>query len=133
VPAIAVSADGKTFVVMTRTPMMTRDRGKTWAAVKGLPQGCRIVLDRADVQAMYALDFAGGAFYRSGDGGATFARAQSTGLPSDIKGDGSTWEGAPSALLGTPGQGGDLWFVSHQGSFIPPTRAKRSRNLAVMS
>jgi photosystem II stability/assembly factor-like uncharacterized protein len=116
-PAIVVSADGKTCMLMTRPPMLTRDRGQTWTAVKGLPNGCRPVPDRVDTSAFYALDFATAQLYASADGGATFTRVESTGLPRDTAKDAPTWHEAPWPLHATRGKRGDLWFVGRSGLF----------------
>jgi photosystem II stability/assembly factor-like uncharacterized protein len=102
---------------MTRTPTLTRDRGKTWTAAKGLPEGCRAVPDRVDANAFYAMDFASAALYTSSDGGATFAKTESSGLPSDLKADGPTWDAAPWPLQATLGKRGDLWLISRHGLF----------------
>jgi photosystem II stability/assembly factor-like uncharacterized protein len=116
-PAIVVSADGKTFMLMTRPPLFTRDRGQTWTAVKGLPTACRPVPDRVDTSAFYALDFATAQLYASADGGATFTRVESTGLPRDTAKDAPTWHEAPWPLHATRGKRGDLWFVGRSGLF----------------
>jgi photosystem II stability/assembly factor-like uncharacterized protein len=116
-PAIVVSADGGTFVVMTRPPMFTRDRGTSWKQVAGPPRACRPVPDRVDAAAFYALDFATAHVYASSDGGATFARVESTGLPSNITADEPTWHETPWPLHATRGRRGDLWFVSRSGLF----------------
>jgi xyloglucan-specific exo-beta-1,4-glucanase len=116
-PAMIVSADGETFVVMTSPVKFTRDRGKTWTAVKGLPSGGRPVADQMDGQKFYSIDFKSSTIYASDDGGATFASAGTVGLPSDIKGDRPSWSEAPWPLVATFGRSGDLWFVSSAGLF----------------
>ena len=117
-PAIIVSADGGTFMVVSRpTPGISRDGGKSWTPVKGLPANARPIADRTDAQKFYALDFDGGAFFVSIDGGATFSRAESSGLPDDIKPDEPTWHEAAWPLMATPTKTGDLWLVSKTGLF----------------
>lgn len=113
-PAITLSADGATFMVMARTPLITRDRGQTWTKVHGLANGTRPVADRVDPNTFYALDFASGKFFISTDGGATFAVTESTGLPASSAPNSpeSAWP-----LQATLGKQGDLWFVSPQGLF----------------
>jgi xyloglucan-specific exo-beta-1,4-glucanase len=116
---IAVSADGKSFVVSTPdAPSVTRDRGRNWSKVAGLPQGTTIIADRADGKVFYAVDYAGRRIFVSRDGGLRFKPVPTAGMPKDIAGD------APAArrdmpprevqppFLATPGKRGDLWFVS---------------------
>lgn len=118
-PALITSADGKTFMAMTAVPQITRDRGRTWTPVQGLPQGARPVADRADTADFYALDFGNGMMYRSKDGGATFTGSPSVGLP-DISRDRTTNAEAEWPLHATDGKEGDLWLVSGQGLFHSP-------------
>jgi photosystem II stability/assembly factor-like uncharacterized protein len=116
-PAIVVSADGATFVVMTRTPMLTRDRGKSWMPVQGLPEGGRPVADRVDPNRFYSIDFDSGELYVSTDGGATFGATEPTGLPRDIRADRPASSEAAWPLQATHGETGDLWFVGKSGLF----------------
>ena len=111
--AIVTSADGKTFVVMTPgTPVLTRNRGKSWVKVKGLPPTGRPVPDRADPKRFYAVDFDKSVVYVSNDGGLSFKPQLTLGLPSDIKADMPHWREAPWPLIAAPGRKGDLWFIS---------------------
>ena len=116
-PALIVSADGSTMMLMTRTPMISRDSGETWSAVNGLPPGARPVADRVNPGKFYAIDFDNGVFYTSTDDGATFAKSESSGLPQNIKPDQPTWHEAAWPLIATPGKSGDLWFLSSSGLF----------------
>jgi hypothetical protein len=109
---ITVSADGKTFVVMTSTPLITRDYGKTWTKVQGLPPGDRPVADRVDPSAFYALDFQTRRMFISSDGGASFNASAVTGLPASISPEESPWYERPWPLVATPGKTHDLWLVS---------------------
>jgi hypothetical protein len=52
---VTVSADGVTFIATTK--MLTRDRGQSWIAVRGLPDFARPVTDRVDARRFYVLDF----------------------------------------------------------------------------
>jgi hypothetical protein len=128
-PAIVVSADGSTFMLMSRTPMLTRDRGASWTPVTGLPPGARPVPDRLDPQLFYALDFSTSQLYRSTDAGATFAPQPSTGLPADIHADAPTWHEAAWPLVATLGQSGDLWLVSKTGLFHSTDRGATFKKL----
>jgi len=110
--AIVTSADGKTFVVMTPEPVLTRDRGKTWTKIKGLPADGRPVPDRADAKRFYAVDFGNSAIAISTDGARSFKTQKTTGLPSDIKADLPHWREIAWPLLATPNKKGDLWFIS---------------------
>jgi hypothetical protein len=116
-PAIVTSADGKTFMVMTSVPQITRDRGKTWTAVQGLPQTGRPIADRVNAARFYALDFSNSTLFTSNDGGATFTASPVAGLPTDISRDRPTWSEAAWPLHATNGKEGDLWLVSGQGLF----------------
>lgn len=111
--AIVTSADGKTFIVMTPpTPMLTRDRGKTWTAIKGLPQDGRPVPDRVDPKRLYAIDFDKSIIYTSDNGGTSFSPLMTVGLPSDITADRPTWRENAWPLMATPMKKGDLWYLS---------------------
>jgi len=115
--AIVVSADGGTFMVMTPAPQITRDRGRSWRTVRGLPPLARPVADRVDPKRFYALDFATGDMLVSSDAGASFARVATRGLPLDIRADRPTWREDAWPLRATPGRMGELWFVSRLGLF----------------
>lgn len=116
-PALITSADGKTFMVMTSIPQITRDRGKTWTPVQGLPENGRPVADPVNASKFYALDFSNGTLFTSTDGGATFTGTATAGLPSDISRDRPTWSEAAWPVHATDGREGDLWLVSGQGLF----------------
>ena len=115
--AIITSADGKTFMVMTRPPQITRDRGQTWTPVQGLSAMGRPVADRVNASKYYALDFSTGVILTSSDGGATFTAQATTGLPADVSRDAPRRSEAAWPLCATEGKEGDLWFVSGQGLF----------------
>jgi len=115
--AIAVSADGAIFMVMTPTPVFTADRGRNWRAAAGLPLGARPVPDRVDPNCFYALDFDSGEMLISTDAGASFTRGAAKGLPADIRADRPTWREDAWPVRATPGRAGELWFVSHAGLF----------------
>ena len=115
--AIVTSADGKTFVVMTRGPVLTRDRGKSWIKIKGLSKTGHPVADRVDPKRFYAIDFEKGIVLASSDGGASFKPLATKGLPADISGDEPDWREIAWPLLATPGVHGDLWFRSRHWLF----------------
>jgi len=123
-PAITVSADGRTFMVMTPVPIITRDHGATWIPVKGLFEGARAVADRADPSAFYAINFKTGTLFTSADGGATFKASGVQGLPADISGDQPSWREGPWPLLATPGKAHDLWFNVNTGLYHSPGGGK---------
>ena len=112
-PVIAVSADGATFIAMARVPLLTRDRGQHWIAVRGLPDFARVVADRLDGQRFYALDLGRSRIAVSDDGGQSFAFLASVGFPKEA----CAWQPGqpehPWPLLATPGRAGDLWLVCH--------------------
>jgi hypothetical protein len=115
--AVVTSADGSAFIVMTPVPSITRDRGKSWASVRGLSPGTRVIADRVEARSFYALDFEHSTLFVSTDGGPTFASAKTVGLPADIRDDRPRSSERPWPLLATPGKGGDLWFVARGGLF----------------
>ena len=107
---IAVSADGATFIAMTRVPMLTRDRGQHWTAVRGLPDFARVVADRLDPQRFYALDFGRSRVAISENGGQSFALVSSKGLPEQACAvQPRAYD--PWPLLAAPGRAADLWLV----------------------
>lgn len=117
-PAITVSADGETLVLMTRpTAMVARSDSPSWTPARGLPANARPVADRVDPKKFYALDFKTGKLYTSTDAAATFVESQPSGLPKDISGDEPTWHEAAWPLSATTGLSGDLWLVSKAGLF----------------
>jgi xyloglucan-specific exo-beta-1,4-glucanase len=117
-PAVlAVSADGATFIAMGPQSLFSRDHGRNWHAVRGLPQLARPVADRVDPQRFYALDFEHSRIFSSADGGASFGPLASRGLPTDLRtGQPSRAPGRWPALA-TPGKAGDLWLVSREGLY----------------
>jgi xyloglucan-specific exo-beta-1,4-glucanase len=115
--AVITSADGATFMVMTRTPSITRDDGKTWTKVQGLPPAAHPIADRVDPKTFYAIDFNSRKFYISSDAGATFAITESQGLPSDLRGDVPNSPESAWPLSATVGKQGDLWLITRQGLF----------------
>ena len=108
--AITVSADGATFLVETDRPILTRDLGRSWQAVQGLPSRVRVTADKVDPRRLYAIDFAADRIVRSDDGGAHFHAVASTGLPQDLSAAHVVWREAQDPLLATPGRAGLLWL-----------------------
>ncbi len=108
--AITVSADGSTFLVETDRAQITRDRGKTWQFVEGLPSRVRVTADKTDPRRFYAIDFAAHRIVRSDDIGAHFHAVESAGLPQDLSPAQVVWREAQNPLLATPGQAGLLWL-----------------------
>ena len=109
--AITVSADGRTFVVETTQPILTRDRGKSWTPIRGLPSRVRVTADKVDPRRFYAIDFAANALVRSDDGGVTFHPVASTGLPRDLSGAQAIGREAANPLVAVPGRAGALWLL----------------------
>ena len=114
---IVTSADGKTFVVMTRGPVLTRDRGKSWIKIRGLSKTGRPVADRVDPRRFYAVDFEKGIVLASSDGGASFKPLATKGLPADISGDEPDWREIAWPLMATPGKRDDLWYLTRHWLF----------------
>ena len=116
-PMPAISADGATFIVTTRAALFTRDRGQSWAAVRGLPDFARPVADRTDAKRFYAVDFQHSQLLRSEDGGASFAPLRTSRLPCDLQHEQPTRWQVPSPLLATPDRTQDLWLVCRHGLY----------------
>jgi photosystem II stability/assembly factor-like uncharacterized protein len=114
---IVTSADGSAFIVMTSKPSVTFDEGKTWASVRGLSAGARVIAERVDPRVFYATDFEHPKLFVSTDVGASFASEVTRGLPADIRDDRPTSSERPLPLLATPGRAKDLWFVAKSGLF----------------
>lgn len=109
--AITVSADGATFVVETEQPLLTRDRGRSWRPVRGLPMRTRVTADKRDARRFYAVDADAGRLLRSDDGGATFHATPGAGLPANLSGARAVGREAANPLVAVPGQAGTLWLL----------------------
>ncbi|MEV8316614.1 xyloglucanase [Streptomyces sp. NPDC059900] len=98
---VAASADGSRFVWSPDGAGVhtSGDRGASWTASAGLPQGAVVESDRADPQTFYG--FKSGTFYASTDGGATFTAKASAGLPAE----------GPVHFKAVPGQAGEIWLA----------------------
>lgn len=115
--AITVSADGRAFVVMTKAPEVSFDRGRTWTESRGLPTGAHPIADKVAPETFYALDFRSPALYVSTDGGRTFHRRVSRGLPASLEDDVPRSPEWRWPLIATPGNRDDLWLASREGLF----------------
>lgn len=131
---ISVSADGAAMVVATPVPQVSRDRGRSWSAVRGLPGKIRAVADKRDPRIFYGVDTEHGQVLVSHDAAASFAPVASHGLPADLTPAGRRGREAQSALLADPARSGTLWlqagerlFRSTDGgiSFAPASGALR--------
>jgi len=98
---VAAAADGTRFVWSpTGGPVsVSVGFGNSWSASLGVPQGAVVESDRVNPRTFYA--FSGGRFYRSTDGGASFAATAATGLPAD----------GPVRFKAVPGIEGDVWLA----------------------
>ncbi|MER5252869.1 xyloglucanase [Streptomyces sp. NPDC002855] len=98
---VAASADGSRFVWSPDgTGVHTSgDRGASWTASTGIPQGAVVESDRAHPKTFYG--FKSGTFYVSKDGGATFTAKAADGLPAD----------GPVRFKAVPGKAGDVWLA----------------------
>ncbi len=107
---IVVSADGSTFLVGTRLALLTRDRGRTWSAPRGLPFETRVTADKVDTRKFYAVDIGRHAVLRSDDGGASFAVVAGRGLPADLSAVRTINREQQNPLVVVPGEAGALWL-----------------------
>jgi photosystem II stability/assembly factor-like uncharacterized protein len=108
---IIVSADGSTFLVGTSGPVLSRDHGRSWQPVRGLPSGVRTIADKADPHRFYAVDASADRVLRSDDGGASFHPVAGAGLPPDLADTAPRNRESANALLATPGEAGALWLL----------------------
>lgn len=115
--AITVSADGRAFVVTATTPLVTLDRGRSWAPTRGLPAGAHPIADKVAPETFYVIDFERSSLYVSRDGGRTFRPRASRGLPASLKDDVPASPEQQWPLIATPGERGDLWLVAQEGLF----------------
>lgn len=115
--AITVSADGATMVAATIVPQVTRDRGRSWQAISGLPGRTRAVADKLDPRTFYAVDVGAGRVLVSRDAAASFTPVAGRGLPADLKPAGRQGREAQSALLVDPSRSGDLWLQARNRLF----------------
>jgi xyloglucan-specific exo-beta-1,4-glucanase len=79
------------------TPSFSTNSGSSWTASTGLPSGAVVGSDRVNPMKFYG--FAGGTFYVSTNGGASFTAATTTGLP------------ATAQFKAVPGREGDVWLA----------------------
>lgn len=106
--AISVSADGGTMLVATPAPLRTRDGGKTWLRVEGLPGSTRATADKVDPARFYAVSDAH--VLGSRDGGAHFAPLPGRGLPADLSAARIRNREQQSTLVASPFAAGELWL-----------------------
>lgn len=118
---IAVSSDGASWVWTPErmTPFLTRDRGRTWTPVEGLPLNIRVVADRVNANQFYAVDLFGGKLFISNEGGTSFSETPlilPDGLPAGRNNRGDS-RGGQDRIYSTPGVAGDLWLASFNGLY----------------
>jgi hypothetical protein len=96
---VAIAADGGRFVWSPEGAGVHTGTGSSWTASTGIPAGAIVESDRVDAKKFYG--FKDGAFYVSTDGGVSFTKRASTGLP----------EGTTVRFKAVPGRGGDIWLA----------------------
>jgi hypothetical protein len=109
---IAVSADGRTFVVSGPILLATSDRGRNWWKPRGLPLNVRAFADKVSADLWYAVDYSGGAIFISRDGAHSFKRVPAKGLPADISDVRPRSREMQSFMVARPGTAGELWFMT---------------------
>ena len=127
--AIAVSADGRAFVVSAMVPEVTLDRGRSWTLTQGLPAGTHPIADKLAPETFYALDFKHSALYVSSDGGKAFRSRVSHGLPAGPEQDAPGSPEQQWPVIATPGKRGDLWVVARVGLFHSNDAGRRFERL----
>lgn len=104
--SVAAAADGSRFVWAPRrsdasptppAPVLSVGFGNAWTSIKGLPAEAAVESDRVNPQKFYG--FAGGTFYVSSDGGATFKASSAVGLPKSGR------------FKAVPGREGEIWIA----------------------
>ncbi|MDQ0837047.1 hypothetical protein [Sphingomonas faeni] len=132
---ISVSANGATMVVATPVPHVSRDGGRHWSVVRGLPGRTRVVADKLDPLRFYAVDVARGKVLVSRDAAVSFVPVAGRGLPADLAPAGRQGREAQSALLADPDRMGTLWLQAGTRLFYSAdggtTFAEASRELQV--
>ncbi|MGI5269153.1 cellulose binding domain-containing protein [Nonomuraea sp. CA-218870] len=100
---VAAAADGSRFVWAPRgvTPHYSVGFGTSWTQVQGLPTGAIVESDRVNAAKFYG--FAGGRFYASTNGGASFTATAASGLPTTGK------------FKAVPGVEGHIWLAGEGG------------------
>ncbi|RKE49726.1 MULTISPECIES: hypothetical protein [unclassified Sphingomonas] len=114
---ITVSADGTTMVVATPVPQVSRDAGRHWSIVAGLPGKIRAVADKRDPRIFYAVDVLHGRVLVSRDAAASFSVVAARGLPADLKPVGRQGREAQSGLVADPDRTGTLWLLAGERLF----------------
>jgi xyloglucan-specific exo-beta-1,4-glucanase len=106
---IAVAADGARAVWSPQGTgvNVSADRGTTWTPSAGVPRGAHVASDRVNPMTFYG--FAGGKFFRSTDGGATFTASEAANLPGNAR------------VKALPGREGDVWLASPQQGLFHST------------
>ncbi|WP_250035464.1 cellulose binding domain-containing protein [Paractinoplanes maris] len=101
---IAVGADATAMVWSPQGVGVhhSTTRGSSWTASSGVPAGAIVESDRVDPKTFYA--YAGGKFYTSKDGGASFT-ASAAALPTAGR----------LHFKAVPGAQGEVWFVGESG------------------
>ncbi|GAB1512623.1 cellulose binding domain-containing protein [Actinophytocola sp. KF-1] len=102
---VAAAADGSRFVWAPKGQPVhySVGFGNSWTQVQGLPAESVVESDRVNASTFYG--FAGGRFYVSTNGGATFTQTAATGLPSTAK------------FKALPGKEGDIWLAGDTGLY----------------
>lgn len=108
---ITVSADGRTFFVGAERPMLTRDRGRNWMKIDGLPGGLRIIADKVDPRRAWAIDPDANRLLASSDGGEHFVPVAATGLCPDLSLARPRNRESQPALIASPFAPGDLYLL----------------------
>ncbi len=97
---VAVAADGSAIVWSPEGPVVySINNGSNWTASDGAPASATVEADRVNPDTFYA--YAGGSFYRSEDGGATFTTTIGAGWPVT----------ATAKFKAIPGIEGDIWLA----------------------
>jgi xyloglucan-specific exo-beta-1,4-glucanase len=129
-PAVAVSADGSTFIISQGGVWLTHDRGTHWIRAQGLADNLRIVADQVDSQRFYAVDLLQSRLMVSDDGGEHFGAVVSRGLPQELTRTCRPERGSHAPLFATPGRLEDLWMTCHDALYHSLDGGRRFQSMA---
>ncbi len=101
---VAASADATSVVWAPKDGNVSRsaNNGSSWSQSQGVPVNALVASDRVNGKKFYAV--AGGKFYVSTDGGASFSATAASGIPASV-----------NDIKAVPGKEGDIWLAARDG------------------
>lgn len=121
---VAVSVDGNTWIWTPEhsVPYVTKDWGKSWTKVEGVPENIKIVADKVNKDLFYGVNVIEGVYYMSEDGGKTFETLEAGVAPEryDAAGGRGDDRGGQDRIYATPGIEDELWIPAYDGLYYKP-------------